>query len=334
MLRFRIKIFKNISREEKMKRWLLFLCLNLIVVPLTAQLFSRSELMMPELKNFRPLPKPDPAFSKVIARFVKESGLDEMTVADKNPDGEDEWSSVCVVDLSDPDHPVVGGWNEQNFVYPASSYKLYVLGEAIRQNLAGEYSLDDIRTVKKHNVRGDSRLEADQKASISEILRLMMMYSDNTAANEAIDLVDRRRASALLRSMGCEGSDITRKYLSRTLEDDGYSTVPGTTSCALHFATFLWAVESGAVGGGKGRGLIKGYMGTNETAKNRFRAGLPESATLYCKTGTWDTFTSEVAIVEEGKAHYIVCVLTALPSEKADGRMASFIRMLHNHLKK
>lgn len=290
--------------------------------------------MMPELNNFRPLPKPNKAFSKVIDRFVRESGLDEMTPADKNPDGEDEWSSICVVDLADPDHPVVGGWKEQNFIYPASSYKLYVLGEAIRQNLAGEYSLDDIRTVKKHNVRGGSRLEPDEKASISKILRLMMTYSDNTAANEAIDLVDRKRASALLRAMGCEGSDITRKYLSRTLEDDGYSTAPGTESCALHFATFLWAVESGAIGGGKGRGLIKGYMSMIETGKNRFRPGLPESATLYSKTGTWDTFTSEVSIVEDGKTHYIVCILTALPSGKAETRMASFIRLLHNHLKK
>lgn len=317
-----------------MKRFILLLCFTLIVIPVSAQLFSRSELIMPELNNFRPLPKSDPSFSEVISRFVRESGLDEKTPADKNPDGEDEWSSICVVNLADPDHPVVGGWKEQNFVYPASSYKLYILGEAIRQVLAGEYSLDEIRTVKKHNVRGNSRLEADQKVSVSEILRLMMMYSDNTAANEAIDLVDRRRASALLRAMGCEGSDITRKYLSRTLEDDGYSTVPGTTSSALHFATFLWAVESSAIGGGKGRGLIKGYMGTVETAKKRFRAGLPDEATRYSKSGTWDTFSSEVAIVEEGKAHYIVCVLTALHAEKADERMASFIQMLHKYLKK
>jgi beta-lactamase class A len=328
------KEYKISLRQEKMRRFTLLLCLILIVVPVSAQLFSRSELIMPELNNFRSLPKPDPAFSEVIARFVRESGLDEKTPADKNPDGEEEWSSVCVADLADPDNPVVGGWEEQNFVYPASSCKLYILGEAVRQVLAGEYSLDDIRTVKKHNVREDSRLEADQKTSVSEILRLMMMYSDNTAANEAIDLVDRRRASALLRAMGCEGSDITRKYLSRTLEDDGYSTVPGTTSSALHFATFLWAVESGAIGGGTGRGLIKGYMGTNVTARNRFPARLPDGATLYSKTGTWDIFTSEVGIVEDGKVHYIVCVLTALPAEKADVRMASFIRSLHKYLKK
>ncbi|MBN1899877.1 serine hydrolase [Candidatus Sumerlaeota bacterium] len=289
---------------------------------------------MPELNNFRPLPKPDRAFSEVIARFVKESGLDEKTPASENPDGEEECSSICVVNLENPENPVVGGWEEKNFLYPASSYKLYVLGEAIRQILAGEHSFDDILTVKKHNARGDSRLKAGQKASVGEILRLMMTYSDNTAANEAIDLVDRKRASALLRAMGCEGSDITRKYLSRSLEDDGYSTAPGTTSCALHFATFLWAVESGAIGGGKGRGLIKGYMGMDETEKDRFRAGLPESATLYSKTGTWNIFNSQIAIVEDGGVHYIVCVLTALPDEKSDPRMASFIRLLHNHLKK
>jgi len=308
-------------------------CLVLsVAVVCPAQLQLRPDVILPDLPGFRPLPEPDDAFSDEIAVLVKETGLDELTPADTNPDKEDEWSSICVVDLSDLDRPRVGGWKMDNFVYPASTYKLYVLGEAIRQALAGEHTLDDALTVKDHNARSDSRLEAGQEVSVSEVLRLMMQYSDNTAANEAIDLVDRQRASALLRAMGLRGSDVTRKYLSRTQEDDGYSTVPGTTSSAHHFATFLWAAETGAIGGGRGRGLIKAYMAMNETGKNRLRAGLPESATLYSKTGTWNIFTSEVGIVEDGETRYILCILTAQKSDVAEPRIGEFTKKLHAQL--
>ncbi len=119
------------------------------------------------------------------------------------------------------------------------------------------------------------------------------MYSPHTPADRA----------EMLRAIGCSGSEITRKYLPRSLEDDGYSTAPGTTSCALHFAQFLWAVEQGAIGGGRGRGLIRAYMAMDETAPERFAAGLPPSATIYSKTGTWDIFTSQAAIIEDGPVH-------------------------------
>ncbi len=309
---------------------LVFACLSAAAF---GQLTLRPDVALPELPAFHPLPAADPAFSDQIAAIVKDTKLDERTPADVNPDGYEEWSSICIVDLADPDHPRVAEWQAENFVYPASAYKLYILGEAVRQVLAGEHSFDEVLTVKEHNVRADSRLEASQKTTVSEVLRLMMQYSDNTAANEAIDLVDRQRASALLRAMGLEGSDITRKYLPRTREDDGYSTVPGTMSSARHFATFLWAVESGAIGGGRGRGLIKGYMAFVQTALARVRAGLPDSATFYAKSGTWNTFSADVGIVEDGKTRYILCVLTALKSDIADPRIADFTRKVHSLLK-
>ena len=298
-----------------------------------AQIALRPDVKIPDLPGFRPLPAPDPAFCEEIRKMVGETKLDERTPAEENPDKEEEWSSISVVDITDMEHPRRGGWREDNFVYPASSYKLYILGEIIRQVVSGEHKLDEKIRVKEHNARGDSRLSAGQEVTLSEVLRLVMRYSDNTAANEAIDLADRQRASALLRAMGCRGSDITRKYLSRSLEDDGYTTVPGTTSSALHFATFLWAVEQGIVGGGRGRALIKGYMGMDSTTDRRIRGGVPASATIYSKTGTWDTFTSEAAIVEEGNIRYILCILTPFREEKAEPRMAAFAARVHEAIK-
>jgi beta-lactamase class A len=287
------------------------------------------------IHSFIPLPAPDPGFSEEIKALVIECGLDKMTAASENPDNEDEWASICVVDLSNIKRPVVGGWKETNFIYPASTYKMYILGEAIRQILVGKISLDDKVIVKKHNVRGKTpRINPGESVSVSKILRLMIMYSDNSAANEAIDLVNRENATALLYELGCKGSEITRKFLSRTLEDDGYSTVPSTTSNALHFATYLWAIETGAIGGGRGRGLIKAFLSTRVTGKTRMEAGLPKSATIYSKTGTWNIFSSEAALIEDGNVKYILCILTPFRTSDANPRIAKFSRKVYELMKK
>jgi len=161
----------------------------------------------------------------------------------------------------------------------------------------------------------------------------MCAYSDNTAANVAIDVVDRRRATAMLHELGCQGSDVTRKYLPRTREDAEFTSAPSTVSCALHFARFLYAVERGAIGGGRGRGLIKGYLATNEQNDTRFRAGLPASATIFSKTGEWNTFTTEAAMVEDGPTRYILVVMTVMPFRVAAPKMAAFARDVHELLR-
>lgn len=280
--------------------------------------------------QLKPFPHVDTGFTSQVEQLVKDAKLDEMTPAEKNSDHEDEWSSICVIDLASS-APRLAGWKMDNFLYPASSYKMYVLGETIRQVCAGERSLDDMTTVVERNAV-DTSPTAGTVLSLGEVLRLMCMYSSNTAANVAIDTVNRRRVTALLYALDCKGSDVTRKYLPRTVEDAEFTSAPSTVTCALHMAKFLWAVENGVIGGGRGRGLIKGYLATNVQNYDRFRKGLPASATLYSKTGEWSNFTVEAAIVEDGPVRYIACVMTALPRKIAAPRMAAFVQSLHTML--
>ncbi len=328
---------KNRAKERtaKMRLTALVVCVLTCGGGAVAQVSNgtTSTMVAPTAAGFRGLPAVDAEFDRQIKELVVKAKLDERTPASENPDNEDEWASICVVDLADVNHPRVGGWEMENFVYPASTYKMYVMGEAIRQVCEGKLSLDQPTTISQNNDRGDGRLVAGTAAPLAEVLRLMCMYSDNTAANVAIDTVRRENATALLDSLGCRGSDITRKYLPRTREDAKYTSAPGTVSNALHFATFLWAAETGTIGGGRGRGLIKGYLGTNVQSKGRFDAGLPPSATLYSKTGEWNTFTSEAALVEDGERKFIVVVLTAMPYEKAAPRMAEFVGDVYELLK-
>src|SRR5690606_19215324 len=100
------------------------------------------DLPVLQLERTAPLPPPDPEFDKTIKDLVEETGLDKRTPASDNPDGVESWGSVCVVDYSSV-KPVVGGWEMENMVYPASSYKMYVLGEVTRQVCSGDRTLDD-----------------------------------------------------------------------------------------------------------------------------------------------------------------------------------------------
>src|SRR5690606_24077087 len=115
----------------------------------------------------------DPDFDRQIKELVVKAKLDEHTPADQNPDNEEEWSSICVVDLRDLENPRVGGWEMENFVYPASTYKMYVMGEAVRRVCEGTLSLDQPTTIAEHNDRGDGRLVPGTAAPLSEVLRLM-----------------------------------------------------------------------------------------------------------------------------------------------------------------
>jgi beta-lactamase class A len=306
---------------------LLLAALAAILPAESPRMTLRPDVAIPTLPGFTPLPPEDPDFSAQLAAIVAAVGLDVVTPAEESPDKKEERSSICLVDLRQPGAPRVAGWNADAFVYPASTYKMYVAGEAIRRVVAGEMSLDDVHRVKPHNVRQGSRPAADEPLTLSELIRLTMQYSDNTTANELIDLVDRQRASALMHAMGCQGSEITRKYLSRSLEDPGYAEVPGTVTSGRHLATFLWAVETGALGGGKGRGLMRGYLAMND--KGRFFRGLPATATIHSKTGWWNVYTSEAALVEDGATRYILCALTARPAEEADAKLAALAASVH-----
>ena len=79
---------------------------------------------------------------------------------------------------------------------------------------------------------------------------------------------------------------------------------------------------------------MKGYLGTNEKNKDRLRAGLPASATIYSKTGWWSIFVSEAGIVEDGPVKYIFCVLAAQPIEVSSPKIAELGRRVHELMKK
>src|SRR5690349_22789906 len=179
----------------------------------------------------------DNQFNRALKDIVVETHLD--SVFNVGEDGT-ETISLAVIDLTGK-KPVFGGVHADNFIYPVSVYKMYVAMEILRQCAAGKYSLHDNYVVKSPNdvdktreISFDPRplLRNGDTVTIRYLLDLMITRSDNSAANCLIDIAGRPNINKTMHENGWQGSEVTRKFLKRAVEDPGYDTIRSTATCA------------------------------------------------------------------------------------------------------
>ena len=229
--------------------------------------------------------------------------------------GEDglEQISLAVIDLN-KGKPQIGGVDMDNFIYPASVYKMYVAAEILNQVSQGQYPLNQMYAVKSPNdvdklkeVKFDSRplLKDGDTVSVNYLLDLMITRSDNSAANCLIDIAKRENINALIKKNGWNGSEVTRKFLSRKFEDPGYEKIKGTETCALHAADFMYLIQTNRLVNPWISMQMKILLG-RQLDNTKLSKGLPANAMFYHKTGWYSFWTNDVGIIDDGKIKYIV----------------------------
>lgn len=240
--------------------------------------------------------------------------------------GEDgiEQISLAVIDLNG-DQPKLGGVNYDNFIYPASVYKMYVAAEILNQVSQGKYSLYETYVAKEPNVvdksseiKTDPRplLKDGDTVNVNYLLDLMITRSDNSAANCLIDIALRKNIDSLLHSYGWYGSEVTRKFLKRKFEDPGYENIRGTETCALHAADFMYKIYSNTLVNEWVSLQMKTLLG-RQLDKTKLAAGLPSSSMFYHKTGWFAYWTNDVGIVKDENLKYIIACFIPLEEELA-----------------
>ncbi|RPI62002.1 MAG: serine hydrolase, partial [Ignavibacteriales bacterium] len=240
--------------------------------------------------------------------------------------GEDgiEQISLAVVDLTG-DQPKLGGVNYDNFIYPASVYKMYVAAEILNQVSQGKYSLYEPYVAKEPNVVDRSKqIENDPRSllkdgdtvTINYLLDLMITRSDNSASNCLIDIAQRRNIDSLIHTYGWYGSEVTRKFLKRKFEDPGYENIRGTETCALHATDFMYKIYSNTLVNNWVSLQMKTLLG-RQLDKSKLATGLPNTAMFYHKTGWFAYWTNDVGIVIDGKVKYIIACFIPLEEEIA-----------------
>jgi beta-lactamase class A len=253
--------------------------------------------------------------------------------------GEDgiEQISLAVIDLNS-DEPKFGGVNPDNFIYPASVYKMYVAAQVLAQISEGKYSLSTMHIVKDYNavdktkeILGDPRplIKAGDTLTINYLLDLMITRSDNSAANCLIDIATRPLINKMMDEYNWKGSEVTRKFLKRKFEDAGYDTVRSTVTCARHAAEFMYRIYSNQMINPWVSQQLKCLLG-RQLDKSKLASGLPEDAMFYHKTGWFSYWANDVGIVDEGKIKYIIACFIPLEEETALPLMKKLSRRIYH----
>ena len=274
------------------------------------------------------------SFTDSLIKIVHDVGLDSTWDA-----GEDgmEKISFAVIDLNGKS-PVIGSVNADNLIYPASVYKMYVAMGILKQVSNNDYSLYKTYVVKSPNdvdrskeISYDPRplLKSGDTVTINYLLDLMITRSDNSAANCMIDIATRDSINKTMHSYNWYGSEVTRKFLSRKLEDPGYDTVKSTETCALHAADFMYKIYKNQLINPWVSLQLKALLGRQlDTAK--LSTGLPHNAMFFHKTGWWSYYTNDVGIVDDGKIKYIISLFTPVTEMDVRPRLKELSRRVYN----
>ena len=277
-------------------------------------------------------------FNDQLQTIVREVGLD--STYDAGEDGKVK-ISFAVIDLTGK-KPVIGGVNPDNFIYPASVYKMYVAMEILKQVSNGEYSLYKAYLVKSPNdvdrskeIDYDPRplLRNNDTVTINYLLDLMITRSDNSAANCLIDIATRPRINQTMHQYNWYGSEVTRKFLKRSVEDSGYDTIRSTETSALHAADFMYKIYNGELVNPWVSMQMKAVLG-RQLDTTKLSTGLPSSAMFYHKTGWWSIYTNDVGIVEDGNIKYIISVFTPVREESVRPQLKELSRRVYELIRK
>ncbi len=277
------------------------------------------------------------SFTDSLQKIIKEVKLDGTYDA-----GEDgmEKISFAVIDLSGS-QPVIGGVYMENFIYPASVYKMYVAMEILKQVSDQKYSLYKNYIVKSPNdvdrtseISWDPRplLKDGDTVTINYLLDLMITRSDNSAANCLIDIAGRKNINKTMYENGWEGSEVTRKFLSRKSEDPGYDTVRSTVTSALHAADFMYKIYTNQLINPWVSMQLKTFLG-RQLDTTKLATGLPSNAMFYHKSGWWSYFTNDVGIVDDGKIKYIIALFTPITEDEVRDRFKQVSERVYSLIK-
>ncbi|HOJ06260.1 MAG: serine hydrolase [Ignavibacteriota bacterium] len=291
------------------------------IILLSISFFLLTENLSPQQVKVPDYYKVDEKFSKELYRIISE--LDLARDFDVGEDGIEQ-ISFAVIDLTS-DEPILGGVNFENFIYPASVYKMYVAAEVLHQISEGKYSLYESYVTgnpnmvdKTSEIKTDPRplLKEGDTVNVNYLLDLMITRSDNSASNCLIDIAQRKNIDSLLHLYSWYGSEVTRKFLKRKFEDPGYENVRGTETCALHAADFMYKIYTNSLVNEWVSLQLKTLLG-RQLDKSKLAQGLPSSAMFYHKTGWFAYWTNDVGIVVDGKVKYIISCFIPIEEEMA-----------------
>lgn len=229
--------------------------------------------------------------------------------------------------------------------HAASTMKVPVMVEFFRQVDAGKLSLEQqVPLVNQFASIVDGspyslQAKEDEDAALyerlgspvpaRELVQRMITRSSNLATNSVIALVDAKKATETLRTLGARQMTVLRGV------EDGKAYAKGlnNTATARDLATLLAAIERGLAASPASTQAMRDILLAQEL-NDLIPAGLPSGTRVAHKTGQISATLHDAAIVyPPGRAPYVLVVLTSgIPDEKvARALIVDISRSVHAH---
>jgi beta-lactamase class A len=199
-----------------------------------------------------------------------------------------------------------GSYNENAMVAAASLIKIPIMAEIFRQVKAGKLSLRqriEVEDADKVPYSILTMLETGNDYSIHDLLTLMIVQSDNTAANLLIDIAGFDAVNDLMGSFNLKNTILRRKMMDLEAGKAGRENV----TSAQDMARLLELLYRGEVIDEATSAYMIEIM-KKQLDRSMMRLHIPDDTVIAHKNGELDRLSHEAGIVYHETGDYILAV--------------------------
>lgn len=228
---------------------------------------------------------------------------------------------ACVIDL---DRMCSGSYRAAADIYPASVIKIAVMAEAFHQIAEGALARDQTVIVSGANLTATAEptpLATGYRATVHEMIELMITRSDNIATNQMLDVLRRENVTAYIRDLGLPTFLMGRKLsgsepLITDTETVGRNRLPPDEAGRLLALIALDMVPGAA----EQRAILERCVHNSKLVP-----GLLPGDRFMHKTGETDEQSHDAGILVTAQGRRYVIVLYTTPEPLPDRSDASHI---------
>ncbi len=253
--------------------------------------------------------------------------------------------AVVAVSYNDATGASIARLNADTVFHAASTMKIPVMMEVLRQSQAGAFAMDQpvllinqfASIVDGSPYSLDAAEDSDaalyrrigERVAIRELMRRMITHSSNLATNQLIALVGAERTTATARSLGARRMQVLRGVEDQKAFDRGLSN----TTTADDLAALLAAIENGSALSPASSAEMRDVL-LAQAFNEKIPAGLPPGTRVAHKTGEITSVSHDAAIVyPAGRKPYVLVVLTRGVRDTAvsSALIADISRLVYAH---
>jgi beta-lactamase class A len=200
-------------------------------------------------------------------------------------------------------------WSAQERFPAASVIKIPILIEALRQEQAGRLRLDERLPIRPEDKVGGfgilKELPSVESVSLQDLLTLMIVISDNTAANLCIERVGMEAVNETIASLGLRGTVLQRKMMDMAARERGLDnfTSPGD------IARLLDLLMTGQILTAERCARALDIL-ARQQVNDRLPLLLPSQVKVAHKTGELPGIRHDVGVLFIDSRHVVVAALT------------------------